>query len=52
MIYIINKSRGEPNFMLSMSRSLQDSFGGKNSYNSTKFWPSYEIMCQLALLGV
>ena len=38
--------------MLSLSRSLQDNFGSENSYKSTKYWPSYEIMCQLALLGV
>ena len=29
-----------------------DYFGGKNLYKSSKFiyWPSYDIMCQLALL--
>ena len=40
-----------PSFMLSISRSLQDNFDGKNSYKSTKYWPSYDIMSQLALLG-
>ena len=48
--HVIN--RMEHNFMLSMSGSLQDNFGGKNSYKSTKYWPSYYIMCQLALFGV
>ena len=42
----------EQNFMLLFSRSLQDNFGGKNSYKSIKHWPSYDIMCQLPLLGV
>ena len=52
--YIIqfNRRVHNNNFMLSMSRSLQDNFGGENSYKSSKFCPSYDITCQLALSGV
>ena len=39
------------NFMTSMSRSLQDNFRGKNSEKSIKYSQSYDIVCQLALLG-
>ena len=42
--YITNRRRH--NFILSMSRSLQENFDGKYSYKPTKYWPSYDIKCQ------
>ena len=52
MVNYTSINRKEHNSMLSISRPLQDNFGGKNSYKSTEFWPRYDIMCQLALLGL
>ena len=38
--------------MVSFIRSLQNNFACKNSENFTKYSQSYDIMCQLALLGL
>ena len=37
--------------MTSLTRSLQDSFFGKNSSKAIKYSQSYNVVCQLALLG-
>ena len=47
--------RGACNFMPSMSRSdlrpLQENFCGKNLKTSLKYSQSYDVVCQMALLG-
>ena len=42
---------GGQNFMISMTRSSQDNFRGKNSQKSVKYSQSYDFVCQMALLG-
>ena len=42
---------GGHNFMTSMRRSSQDNFCGKNSYESNIYSQSFDVVCQLALLG-
>ena len=42
---------GSQSFMTSMRRSSQDNFCGKNSQKSNKYSQSYDVVCQLALLG-
>ena len=37
--------------MPSMSRSLQGNFRGKNSWKLLKYSQSYDVVCQMALLG-
>ena len=42
---------GGHNFMTSMGRSPQDNLRDKNPQKSIKYSQSYDVVCQLALLG-